>query len=207
MASTASLTTPSVGSLPGEAMSDSGSTKATPLQRGQMRRRLRHQQRIREALLLDLGALVFELHRQGRREPELLQAKAAEVSAVDNEVRALAEALDADGAVEMLAPGVEGICGNCGTLLSTEDRFCPHCGTPKEAALTGDEPPTADAMGASENGTGEHDLEQDEHGALGAAPPPEPAPEAAGAAQEDREDLGKRVRRGVDRLFSRRPQS
>ena len=59
-----------------------------------MRRRLRRQERVREALLLDLGALVWELHREGRREPELLQAKAAELAAVDDEVRALAEALE-----------------------------------------------------------------------------------------------------------------
>src|SRR5712691_9612035 len=121
-------------------MSDSASTRPTTVQRGQMRRRLRHQQRIREALLLDLGALVFELHRQGRREPELLQAKAAEVSAVDNEVRALAEALQAGAPLEMLAPGVSGSCGNCGTLLSTKDRFCPNCGAPSEPALSGQEP-------------------------------------------------------------------
>ena len=38
--------------------------------------------------LLDLGALIFELHRQGRREPELLQAKAAELAEIDDEVRA-----------------------------------------------------------------------------------------------------------------------
>ena len=50
--------------------------------------------RVREALLLDLGATVYELHRQGRREPELLQAKAAELAAVDDEVRGLAEALE-----------------------------------------------------------------------------------------------------------------
>src|SRR3954471_11875368 len=106
-------------------MSDSGSTKPTALQRGQMRRRLRHQQRIREALLLDLGALVFELQRQGRREPELLQAKAAELSAVDNEVRALANALDAGQSVlELVATGVAGSCGNCGSILSTDARYC-----------------------------------------------------------------------------------
>src|SRR4051794_41897378 len=120
-------------------MSDSGTTKATPLQRGQMRRRLRHQQRIREALLLDLGALVFELHRQGRREPELLQAKAAEVSAVDNEVRALAEALEADATLDMLSPGVSGTCGNCGGPPSPENRFCPHCRTPSDPSLSADE--------------------------------------------------------------------
>ena len=38
-------------------------------ERGQMRRRLREQLRVREALLLDLGALVYELHRQGKRAP------------------------------------------------------------------------------------------------------------------------------------------
>src|SRR3954465_15991169 len=101
-------------------MADSGTTKPTTLQRGQMRRRLRPQQRIREALLLDLGALVFELHRQGRREPELLQAKAAEVSAVAQEVRALAEALDQDASLEMLSPGVAGLSDICGTLLFTD---------------------------------------------------------------------------------------
>ncbi|HEY1275063.1 MAG TPA: hypothetical protein VGF25_09130 [Thermoleophilaceae bacterium] len=37
----------------------------------------------REALLLDLGALVYELHHQGRRAPDLLHAKAAELGAAD----------------------------------------------------------------------------------------------------------------------------
>jgi hypothetical protein len=54
-------------------------------------RRLRERRREREALLLDLGALVYELHRQGRRAPELLQDKAIELGRVDREVRALEE--------------------------------------------------------------------------------------------------------------------
>ena len=58
-------------------------------------RRLRRQRREREAMLLDLGALVYELHRQGRRAPELLQEKAIELGKVDREVRALEDALDA----------------------------------------------------------------------------------------------------------------
>jgi hypothetical protein len=58
-----------------------------------MGRRLRKQRRVREALLLDLGALVYELHRQGKRAPELLQQKAAELTAIDNEVRDLEKAL------------------------------------------------------------------------------------------------------------------
>jgi hypothetical protein len=59
-----------------------------------MRRRLRERRREREARLLDLGALVYELHRQGKRAPELLQEKAAELSVVDEEVRELEAALD-----------------------------------------------------------------------------------------------------------------
>jgi hypothetical protein len=61
---------------------------------GQKRRRLRELLREREALLLDLGALVYELHRQGRRAPELLQQKAAELTVVDDEVRELQADLD-----------------------------------------------------------------------------------------------------------------
>jgi hypothetical protein len=40
-------------------------------------------------MLLDLGALVYELHRQGERAPELLQEKAAQLSVIDDEVRRL----------------------------------------------------------------------------------------------------------------------
>src|SRR3954452_20943188 len=170
-------------------MSDSGSTKPTALQRGQMRRRLRHQQRIREALLLDLGALVFELHRQGRREPELLQAKAAEVSAVDNEVRALAEALEADATLHMLSPGVSGTCANCGGLLSTEDRFCPHCGTPSDPSLAGEEPVDEPQIDSSGNGTGERSLDK------GESPDSQPRPSmeqtAATKAEPARDAKGK----------------
>jgi hypothetical protein len=101
-----------------------------------MRRRLRSQRRMREALLLDLGALVYELHRQGRREPELLQAKAAELSAVDEEVRALSVALDEDDSVlELVAAGIAGSCEGCDTLLSTDSRYCPTCGRPAHAAI------------------------------------------------------------------------
>jgi zinc ribbon protein len=174
-----------------------------------MRRRLRHQQRIREALLLDLGALVFELHRQGRREPELLQAKAAEVSAVDNEVRALAEALEADSTIEMLAPGVAGVCDNCGTLLSTEDRFCPNCGTPSEPALSGDEPVDEPRIDSSGNGagTGIDETSTGETEVLDAAPPPTPdEPQEAPKGEESSgEDPGARAPRGAGRLFHRRP--
>lgn len=114
-------------------------------ERGRMRRRLRQQRRMREALLLDLGALVFELHRQGRRAPELLQAKAAELGAVDQECRALARALDYDQSVaELVSAGIAGSCGSCGSLLSTDARYCPACGVP---ALGGDRRRADPALG------------------------------------------------------------
>ena len=60
-----------------------------------MWRDLRRKRREREAMLLDLGALVYELHRLGQRAPELLQDKAIELDKVDQDVRALEDALDA----------------------------------------------------------------------------------------------------------------
>jgi hypothetical protein len=93
---------------------------------------------MREALLLDLGAIVYELHRQGRREPELLQAKAAELKAVDQEVRALVDTLDADeGMMQLVAAGIAGSCENCGSLLSADARYCGACGAAAVPALTG----------------------------------------------------------------------
>lgn len=61
----------------------------TFLKRHRERRLLRARRRDREDLLLELGALVFELHRQGVRAPELLQAQAAALDVVDQEVRVL----------------------------------------------------------------------------------------------------------------------
>ena len=57
-------------------------------------RDLRRKRRERDAMLLDLGALVYELHRQGERAPDLLQDKAVELGRVDREVRALEDALE-----------------------------------------------------------------------------------------------------------------
>jgi hypothetical protein len=59
----------------------------------QMQRRLHEQRRVRQSLLLDLGALVYELHRQGKRAPDLLQRKAAQLTVVDDEIRELEDSL------------------------------------------------------------------------------------------------------------------
>jgi hypothetical protein len=84
---------------------------------------------VREALLLDLGAIIFELHRQGRREPELLRAKAADLADVDVEVRALTKALgEGHSLPELTARGLVAACTACGAIMGVRDRHCPNCG-------------------------------------------------------------------------------
>jgi SPOR domain len=73
--------------------------------------------RTREALLLELGALVYELHRQGKRAPALLRRKAGELSAVDERLRGAA----AD------EPG-PGACPSCGAETGTGQLVCTNCG-------------------------------------------------------------------------------
>jgi hypothetical protein len=94
-----------------------------------LRRRLDRQARVREALLLDLGAIIFELHRQERREPEVLQAKAAELVEIDDEVRAITAALgEGYGLPELTATGLVATCTACGGIMGIRDRHCPSCG-------------------------------------------------------------------------------
>jgi hypothetical protein len=144
-----------------------------------MRRRLRRQQRVREALLLDLGALVFELHRQGRREPELLQAKAAELTTVDEEVRSLAAVLQpGEETPQLVAPGIAGSCSSCGALLTTDARFCPSCGTATGAAPEAEPFEFAPELSVDEDETTEAEVPREEHEVVEAMPEePEPQPE------------------------------
>jgi hypothetical protein len=102
-----------------------------------MRRRLREQLRVREALLLDLGALVYELHRQGKRAPELLQQKAAELTVVDEEVRELQAALDGREELAGETTEVEAVeeHGEEGPLEEEEDAL-----DEEDVALDDDEP-------------------------------------------------------------------
>jgi hypothetical protein len=89
--------------------------------------------RTRDALLLELGALVYELHRQGKRAPELLQQKAGELGEVDERVRA--ETPDA-------AAG-PGTCPDCGAETEPGQLVCTNCGI--RLALGG--PPPARKVG------------------------------------------------------------
>jgi hypothetical protein len=103
----------------------------TPItaERGSMRKRVRRLSRVREVLLRELGALVVEMRRLGRDNPELIARKSAEVLAIDEELRGLRDALGERQTVEqVVAAGVAGSCARCGTLMATDDRFCPRCG-------------------------------------------------------------------------------
>ena len=63
------------------------------VERGSMRKRVRRLGRIREVLLRELGALMVEMRRLGRDNPELIARKSAEIVAIDEELRGLREAL------------------------------------------------------------------------------------------------------------------
>ncbi|HEX6712620.1 MAG TPA: zinc ribbon domain-containing protein [Thermoleophilaceae bacterium] len=126
-------------------------------ERGRMRRRLRELRRLREAQLLELGALVLEAHRHGRDDSPVIKSKAAEAAATDAEARAVADALDTDAGLDtIVSAGIAGPCPTCGTLTSTAWRFCSTCGTPldgrPDAAPRVDAPaeatPLADARDA-----------------------------------------------------------
>jgi hypothetical protein len=98
--------------------------------RGRLRRRLRYLRRVRELGFRDLGGLVFDLHRFGRRADELVLGKLSALSAVDREMRALERALDERrDIIELREPGIAA-CPRCGGLHGSEARFCPSCGTP-----------------------------------------------------------------------------
>lgn len=111
-----------------------------------MRRRLRILRRRREAMLLDLGALVLEMHRHGRFLPDSLQRRAAEAVGTDAELRALSRSLEAgDGNPDLVAAGVAGNCDRCGALHTIGASYCSQCGNelagsalPRKAALGSD---------------------------------------------------------------------
>lgn len=101
-------------------------------ERAALRRRARRTRRMREALLRELGLLVLELERRGRTNPQLVSNKARQLREVDEELRGIARALNAEETLDrVVLPGIGGPCPDCGTLLGSEDRFCPSCGRPR----------------------------------------------------------------------------
>jgi hypothetical protein len=128
--------------------------RASARDRGQMRRRIRQLRRRRDALLLELGGLVMEMHRQGRGDQQLVSSRAEEVSRVDAEARELVRALDGgDRLDELVSAGILGTCESCAALLSADARYCSQCGTAvtKKPAGTGQ----AGGTNGASNGSGQ----------------------------------------------------
>ncbi|QEC49945.1 zinc ribbon domain-containing protein [Baekduia soli] len=97
--------------------------------RGRLRRRMRYLRRVRELGFRDLGGLVFDLHRFGRRNDELVLGKLAALDTVDRELRAIERVLDERrDIIELREPGVAA-CPRCGALHGSDARYCPQCGT------------------------------------------------------------------------------
>jgi hypothetical protein len=112
-----------------EPPSDEVAAAPVTVERGAMRKRVRKLGRMREVLLRELGALVVEMRRLGRDNPELVSRKADELVAIDVELRGLRDALGERQTVEqVVVAGVAGACTRCGTLMATDDRFCSRCG-------------------------------------------------------------------------------
>src|SRR4051812_20001076 len=117
----------------------------TTVERGSMRKRARRLARLREVQLRELGALVVEMRRLGRENPDLVARKAGDLLALDEELRGLRAALGERETVEqVVAAGVAGACRRCDTLMASDDRFCPHCGLGLEEAW----PPPAPVVDA-----------------------------------------------------------
>lgn len=93
----------------------------------------------RDALLLELGALVYELHRRGRRAPELLQKKAGELDALDDSGDE--PDVDRNGSGQRKRNRVEAVpaepCPTCGEPAEQGQLVCLNCG---ERRALGGEP-------------------------------------------------------------------
>ncbi len=99
-------------------------------ERGVMRRRIRRLRRVREALLMELGAVVFESERRGRPGDALARRKLDQLRVIENEVGALGVALgEGRPLVDVVNAGIAGACATCGALFSLDAHYCANCGT------------------------------------------------------------------------------
>jgi hypothetical protein len=150
----------------------------------------------RDALLLELGALVYELHRHGRRAPELLQERAAELDALEDR--------GGEGDVDQACPECgepaehgQLVCLNCGGRLQLDLEKQPRRTSPGAlAALLAVAVLVAGAAGfaVSELTSGSEDDEQVQRAAEPAPPPEtetatEPKPKAKGTSQKPKRSL------------------
>ena len=122
--------------------------------RGRARRRLRFLRKARELAYRDLGGLVFDLHRFGRRNDPLVLAKLGTLREIDTEMRSLETALEERRSLTILREAGVTACPRCAAIHSGEDNFCPNCGLPMsrhvDLPIAGPaaSPPTAPRAGA-----------------------------------------------------------
>jgi len=96
--------------------------------RGRMRRRARFLRKARELAYRDLGGLVFDLHRFGKRNDPLVLAKLETIGRIDGELRSLEATLDEHQPVTVLREAGVAACPRCAAIHGSDDRFCPNCG-------------------------------------------------------------------------------
>jgi hypothetical protein len=96
--------------------------------RGRMRRRALFLRKARELAYRDLGGLVFNLHRFGQRNDDLVLAKLATLEQLDRELRALESSLQERREVSVLREAGVTPCPRCAAIHGSQDRFCPACG-------------------------------------------------------------------------------
>jgi hypothetical protein len=93
-----------------------------------MRRRARFLRKARELAYRDLGGLVFNLHRFGQRNDELVLNKLNTLGHIDAELRTLEGVLEERETVTVLREAGITACPRCAAIHSGDDRFCPNCG-------------------------------------------------------------------------------
>src|SRR5688572_24354903 len=116
---------PSASPAPAAAPDPLAAASAGFAQRGALKRRLRRLRAVRSEQFARLGTLVLDARKRSNgTQPEVVTRRAAEVAEIDRQVRELGHAVDPHADRRTLAAGVAGSCRECGSLLSTEDRFC-----------------------------------------------------------------------------------
>ena len=77
----------------------------------------------RDSLLLELGALVYELHRRGQRAPDLLQKKAAELDELD-----VHRHMGGKRKADQTESAESGPCPACSEAVAADQLVCLNCG-------------------------------------------------------------------------------
>ena len=98
------------------------------MQRAMLRRRVRFLRRRRELALHDLGGFLFEAHRLGETRDVLLAEKLAALTALDDELATLQNALELREELAVLHEAGIAACPHCATIHDSGANYCPSCG-------------------------------------------------------------------------------